>query len=366
MKIGYLLFDTETKLCGINRLAKGFLRELADDKEVDINILGYDYYNIHNFPSKPALYSNNDSANRLCELKVQLDASDYQIAHSFFYPLPKCDKMKTIITINDLIALVNMEWFTNGEKRRILYDKYIREGAENADCIIAISEYTKKDIVNIFDISPEKIKVVYSGLYQTYPSLDESKWNFVKTKFLITKPFVLSICTIEPRKNLLSLIKAYENMRTRNRELDYQLVLVGRRGWKNERIYEHAANSPFTEDIIFTDYINDEELELLYANAMAFAYVSLYEGFGLPIIEAMAKGNAVLTSNVTSLPEVGGDAVCYCDPLEIESIEAGLEKIITDEQYRSQLQEKALERVKLFSYKNMVRNTIDIYKSLLN
>lgn len=365
MKLGYLLYDTEVNLCGINRLMKGYLKEIANNSLIDASILGYDYFQFNLFKCLPAIYENLDVGNRLRELKTQIEYNNYDIVHSFFYPLPKCDKTKTVLTVHDLIALVNEEWFNSNEKRKVLYEQYLKRACKEVDCIIAISECTKRDIVKFYDVNPDKIKVVYNGLYQILQYPNQDSWDNAKTKFSIKKPYILSICTIEPRKNLLALIKAYEKLRDERKDIDIQLLLVGRRGWKNEAIYQHADKSKYCKDIIFTDYVSDEELELLYANTLLFAYVSLYEGFGLPIIEAMAKGDAVLTSNVTSLPEVGGDAVCYCDPYDIDSIKDGLERIICDDAFRVSLQKKAIQRANLFTYEKMVTQTMEIYNSLL-
>ena len=135
-------------------------------------------------------------------------------------------------------------------------------------------------------------------------------------------------------------------------------------GWKYESLLRKVEEGPYRKDIILTGYVSDEELSALYQSALCFAYISYYEGFGLPILEAMACGKAVLSSDKSSMPEVGGDAVCYCDPYDMESIVEGLDKLVEDEQYRKRLEGKAKVRAERFSYKKAAEEIYDLYKEL--
>lgn len=365
MKIGYVLYDTEKKPCGISRLTKGCLEEIRNCQQLNLSILGYNYLGLDGYRSIPVLYRNRDTVNRNKEIRVLAKIFGVDLIHSFYFPLPAMKDVIKILTIHDLAALVNINWFPNEESMKILYDLHLRQGAKDADIILADSEHTRSDIVQYYDVSPQKVKVVYPGLYsRRYAEhiVDELQ---VLRKYRIDKDYILSICTVEPRKNLLSLIKAYEVLRDKKPEYDIKLVLVGKRGWKNDNIYSLSAASKYSLDIIFTEYIEDYELDILYKKALLFAYISYYEGFGLPILEAMSKGAAVLASETSSMPEVGGAAVRYCDPYEIDSIVYQLDCLIYDTDLRNELKKKAVVQAKKFSYKKMASETIKIYSEMV-
>lgn len=365
MKVGYVLYEAEKNICGINRLAKGCIGEIQKDLRLNLNILGYDYLKLDNCDQIPSLYQNNNLYGRSDEIKILAEILGLDIIHSFYFPLPKCKNIKTIITIHDLAALVNISWFSDEIRTMAFYGDYLKNGADNANCILADSQYTKSDIVKYYNINPEKIKVIYPGLYNTKCIDYRKDENQVLQKYKIDKDYILSICTVEPRKNLVSLIRAYEILRDRRHDYNMQLVLTGRKGWKNVEIYRISAQSKYASDIIFTDYVEDYELDVLYNNALLFVYISYYEGFGLPILEAMAKGVAVLSSNTTSMPEVGGDAVCYCNPYDMDSIVYQMDRMVYDEKLRGELKGNALLRARQFSYIRMSEETIKVYEELL-
>lgn len=366
MKIGYVLTETDKKPCGINRFIIECLKEMKKMPQLDIGILGYDYFNYDKCTYFPALYYEGNLKNRYKEITVLAEAVRFDIIHSFYYPLPKIKNIKTIITIHDLIPLINTEWFPDGEKIREYYDCGLRYGANTADCVLAVSEHTKSDIIKYYNIEPNKIKVVYPGLYVTEHAEKQIKDDEILQKYGINRNYILSICTIEPRKNLISLIKAYELLRDKRPDYDMDLVLVGRNGWVNTDIYSVSAQSKYSSDIIFTGYVENYELDILYKNALLFAYISYYEGFGLPILEAMAKGTVVLSSDTSSMPEVGGEAVCYCNPYDMESIVNQLDNLLYDEKLRIEMKARALIQADKFSYKKLVNETIEIYNELLN
>ena len=162
---------------------------------------------------------------------------------------------------------------------------------------------------------------------------------------------MLSICTLQPRKNLISLINAYEVYRDKNKESGIKLVLTGQLGWKFDNIIRRINQSKYKEDIILTGYVEENEMAALYKGALVFAYISYFEGFGMPVLEALHYGKAVLTSNTTSMPEVGGEAAFYCDPYDLESIYTSLECLLENKECRENLQEKAVSQAEKFSYR---------------
>lgn len=365
MKVGYVLYETEKKICGISRLIKGCISEIQKNTSLDFNILGYNYLNIEGCRQFPALYRNSDISNRYNEIKVLAEILGLDLVHSFYFPLPKLTDIKTIITIHDLAALVNIDWFSDEKNTMRFYGSYLKDGAVNADCILADSKHTKSDIVKYYAIDPEKIKVVYPGLYNSKSVTTKKDESCILQKYKIDKEYILSICTVEPRKNLVSLIRAFEILRDKRPGYDLKLVLTGRRGWKNAEIYTISAQSRYAPDIVFTDYIEDNELDILYKNSLLFVYISYYEGFGLPILEAMSRGAAVLSSKTSSMPEVGGDAVCYCDPYDLDSIVEQMDRLLYDQNLRNELRDKAILRADCFSYRKMSEETIKIYEELI-
>ena len=245
------------------------------------------------------------------------------------------------------------------------FDVRLRKSCEIADMICSVSQNTKKDIVEYFNIPEEKIRVVYPGCYLPYKGrLDkEFSENDVMKKYgLVNREFILSVCTIEPRKNLKGLIEAFKIFKEHNRESPIKLVLCGRLGWDNtfSAFYEGFPEK-FKADVVLTGYVSDADLDVLYENALAFAYVSFYEGFGSPILEALQRKKAVICSNISSMPEVGGDAVLYCNPYNVESIFEDMERLANDSELVASLEKKAFLQASKFSYKKMAREMVDIY-----
>jgi glycosyltransferase involved in cell wall biosynthesis len=185
----------------------------------------------------------------------------------------------------------------------------------------------------------------------------------IKRKYGISKKYILFVGTIEPRKNLLRLLSAFEKLKNKFKE--YQLVIVGQIGWMTEKFFEKLKNLPenVKRDIILTGYIPREDMVFLYNGCELFIYPSLYEGFGIPVLEAMSCGVPVITSNVSSLPEVGGDACVYVNPYDEEDILYKMEKVLSSEELKNEMSKKGLERAKLFSWEKTAEKTLKVYKN---
>lgn len=204
-----------------------------------------------------------------------------------------------------------------------------KSSCRNANKIIAISEATKKDVIEIFDIPSNKVIVSYCGGTQ---SMDDTKYDkTIKNPDLASDvPFLLFISTIEPRKNVITIVKAYELYRKNHPDELLKLILAGKKGWKCEDVFEKIAKSPYRKDIVLPGFISAEEKIWLLQNAKAFLYPSLYEGFGIPILEAMNYDLPVITSRVSSLPEVGGNAVYYIEqPTDAKELEQQISHVLS-------------------------------------
>lgn len=290
-----------------------------------------------------------------------LNGRNVDIIHSFIHPFSfeskKCGK---ILTIHDIRPIVHPEWAT--KVLREYFEGPIRQCAKNMDVIIADSEYSKKDVVECFGISENKIKVIYSGLYPENKFLGEGE--LVKKLNLSKDNYILSVSALDLNKNQIGLIKSYIIFKERHPDNDMKLVLVGPIR-DNEGIREVLShNQQIAKDIIYTGYVTDEELVWLYRNTYAFIYPSFFEGFGLPILEALSVGRAVICSNTTSMPEVGGDAVEYCNPYDLESIVSAMENVVLNETRKIELESKAMNQAAKFSYKKAARELMEIYKNM--
>lgn len=269
-------------------------------------------------------------------------------------------KIKFVLTIHDL-AIKKLK--TVGSfKNTIIQMLFLKKSIKNADKIIAISEATKKDIIEIFNIKPEKIQTIYNGtnINNEY-KVTEKEEQEIKEKFKIENtPYIFFISTIEPRKNIPTLIKAYNYVREKGTNL--KLIIAGGLGWKYENVLKEIENSKYKEDINLPGYISKEEKQYLLKNTKALVYPSLYEGFGLPILEAMANEAVVITSNVSSLPEVGGNvAYYYEDVLDYKLLgEKILEVINIKTEEKEERIKQGLEQVKKFTWEKCAKETLDI------
>ena len=258
-----------------------------------------------------------------------------------------------IITIFDLSFLRNPRWFL---RSFYLYYKFlIPRIAREASKIITISEFSKKEIMCLLNVPEDKIHVIYCAISENVINLSSPE---VYSKYA---NYILSVSSLDPRKNFKNLIMAYNRLKLS----ETRLVIVGS---ENKVFADSKLRNIIntSKDIIFTGYVSDEELAVLYKNAKLFVYPSLYEGFGLPPLEGMACGCPVVVSNAASLPEVCGDAAYYVDPYDIDDIAKGIYEVLTDDKLQHELRQKGLERVKLFSWKESAEKLLSVIQEVLD
>jgi glycosyltransferase involved in cell wall biosynthesis len=240
----------------------------------------------------------------------------------------------SLAVIHDLNFFHNPDWV---DKLPMMYYNYFfPKFIRKAKRIATVSEYSKKDIVTRFNISENLIDVVYNGASEYFHPLNEIEKHNTRQKFSHGKPYFLFLGLVHPRKNLTNIIYAYNEFRKNSSDVINLLVVGSTRYWTEDT---HLAyeKSPYRDNIIFAGRMVNTELNAVVASALALVYASLFEGFGIPILEAMRCDTPVITSNTTSMPEVGGDAVCYVDPYSISSIRDALTKIGSDDMYRKNL-----------------------------
>ena len=274
--------------------------------------------------------------------------------------------IKSVVTIHDLTL-----WFYPGRKNRSLFTKWIyryviTKSCQNASRIIAVSEGTKRDIIKYLGVDPDRIDVIYEGVaprirYQA----DSSRIEMIKAKYGITAPFFLYVGQWRTHKNLVRLIRAFAILRRRY-NLDHQLVLIGQRDKRSPEIPATIKQLGLQDAVITTGYVSDSTLPDFYSAAEAFVFPSLYEGFGLPPLEAMTQGTPVISSNVSVMPEILGNAALYFDPLDIEDIAAKLHQFATSYKLKHELKERAETQVRKYSFAKMARETLAVYRKVLD
>lgn len=292
-----------------------------------------------------------------------------------FFIEPK-KNTKSIVTIHDFSF-----WdvpYTHKKSLINVMDNELEKSVNISDKIICDSNFTKQRLLHYFpNVSESKVKVIYLGANDKNMSLStllqldkennkENENNIFLQKYnLKSKGYILSVGTIEPRKNILTLINAFLQL-PNTLQNSFPLVIVGKRGWLNDKIFEKINALEQQQKLYFLNYVSDEDLIRLYANAKVFCYPSIYEGFGLPPLEAMASGIPVITSNSSSLPEVVGDGVLMHDSLDDLQLKQYLSNVLTDEELHKNLSEYSLNRSKLFSWKKTAEQTLQVYKEAYN
>jgi glycosyltransferase involved in cell wall biosynthesis len=240
------------------------------------------------------------------------------------------------------------------------YQKNFPKFHRKADHIVAVSNFTKQDIVSTYDLDAERVTIGYNATPNGFEPLSEELKNEIRQELTKGKPYFIYVGSLHPRKNVVNLIKAFDIFKIEN-GCDHKLVLVGRMAWKNEELKKTYETTVHRDDIIFTGHISNEQLPRYLAAAEALTYVSVFEGFGIPILEGMSSGTPVITSNVSSMPEVAGDAALLIDPHDPKSIAGGMQEIISNKPLRQDLISKGIERAKTFSWDNTANH---IYKEL--
>lgn len=271
-------------------------------------------------------------------------------------------KMRTVITIHDIAFFDFPEYFT--VKNRVLLYLFSSYAIRSADKIITPSFNTKNDITRRFKVNEEKIVVAplayNKNIFKPVPENFDSRET--KEKYKIKGPYILYIGVLQPRKNIARLIRSFNVLKKKNK-IPHQLVLVGSPGWLFEDIFKEIAKSPFKKDIIQIGEVKWEELPKLLWAAEVFVLPSLYEGFGLPVLEALASGTPVITARNSSLPEVGGEAAEYIENAKSEKeIAEKILKVISNENLREEMRQKGFEEAKKFSWEKCAKNILQTIK----
>lgn len=351
---------------GISRYSHNLSDNLINNNS-NIDILCRDDV-LNEFTNKdqliPVNIKQNKSSDRI--IKEQLTNlklyKDYDLVHFLDYATPALYKGKKIATIHDMAMHTMKDKYTKGQ---ILTKKILLENTiKHADKLVCISEFTAKELMHYYpNIDSSRVEVVYNGFEYEEIELNSRDTKKILDKFNITKNYLLFVGTLSPHKNVERIVEAFDKVKKQG--YDYQLVICGKKGWLYEDIFRKVKHLNLESEVIFTDYVTDEELEVLYKNTELFVFPSLYEGFGFPPIEAMARKVPVLTSREGALSEVVGDAAVFCDAYNVEDISKKISQIINDKKLCESLIQRGVDRSKYFSWKNTWISMSNIYGKIL-
>ncbi|MBN1233528.1 MAG: glycosyltransferase family 4 protein [Candidatus Coatesbacteria bacterium] len=305
---------------------------------------------------------NSPSIRRLYEQLVfpfLIKKYNLDLLHSIDNVIPFLYSGNQVVTIHDVTLFNTPDRFT---KLKTLYLKnFVRRTVKKVDHIITISSSTKSDLIKYTNADESKITVIYESANHNPPC---SATN-LQTIYKVKKPYFIFIGTLEPGKNLMRMMRAFAQAR-KEANLPHKFVIVGGTGWKFEGILEEAKSLNLCDDIIFTKYVPLEDLTLLLKESFALLFASLYEGFGLPMVEAFEAGIPVLTSNISAMPEVAGNAALLVDPYDVNAIKEGIIRLARDADLRKSLIARGKERRKMFSWSQCAFETIKVYESFIN
>ena len=286
---------------------------------------------------------------------------DAELFHATEHLLLPLRSVPTILTVHDLIFRhlpmhhkpLN-RWYLN-----VTMPLYCRRATH----VIAVSECTRRDLIAAYDLPEDKVTVVHEAAAPRFRLQPPEAVSAVRSCYGLPDRYLLFVGTIEPRKNLAFLLSVFEAIRAAG--LSDGLVIVGRRGWLYDDFFARLEQSPVRDAVLFPGYVLDEDLPAVYSGAQGLVFPSVYEGFGLPVLEAMACGTPVVASNASSLPEIGGDAALYSDPLDVEGMTETVRRLLCDAELRELLRARGLERAAEFSWERAAAGTRAVYGRFL-
>lgn len=297
-------------------------------------------------------------------IPVELWTGKLSIFHATDFALPPTlPGTKTLLTVHDLSFVFAPETASPRLKRYL--DQIVPRSIRRADHVLADSLATKQDIVEVYGTVPEKITVLYSGVNPDFRQItDPDALNSVRQKYgLGNWPYLFTVGTVQPRKNYARLCEAIAQLKEFS---DVHLVIAGGKGWLDDNIYSTVERLQLKQRVHFIGFAADEDLPALYSAAVAVPYVSLYEGFGLPVLEAMACGAPVVAANCSSLPEVVGMAGVMVDPYDTDAIADGIRQVLDSSDFRAELQRRGSERARQFTWQRSAQELARVYGELLS
>jgi len=379
MRIGFDVSQTAENMAGCGYVADQLIKSLLDIDIKNFYLLYPVFYGYRHPDFKKATCVKKENARfmfqdkswkKLIPLWNELEEKqDFlgnpDIIHSNNYNCPAGVSAKVVMVIHDMAYLDCPEFTT--EANRVICFNGAFEASIYADYIIVPSDFTEERFLYHFPHYPkEKISKIYWGTRQGIKKLskEESSLSLKKMGIDNSSEFFLGVGTIEPRKNLSLLFEAYVELRKKYKDI-LPLYIAGGRGWNENSIYKEVKDHGIENKVKFLGYVTDEELSALYSNCYAFIYPSHYEGFGLPLLEAMSCGAPVITSNTSSIPEVCGDSAILINPESKEELCRAMETLLNDRNRREELSSRSIERASMFSWKKTAEKVLEVYEKLM-
>jgi glycosyltransferase involved in cell wall biosynthesis len=293
-------------------------------------------------------------------LWVEWASGPLDILHSPDFALPPVRRARTILTVHDLSFMRVPE--CSDPRLRAYLLRVVPASVRRADVVLADSESTRQDVIELLGVDPARVEVVYAGVEPRFQRVrDAQTLQAVRSRYQLPAHFILGVGTLQPRKNFERLIEGFSHARDAV-PAETHLVIAGGVGWLYESIYRRIEELGLQKAVHLPGYVTDEDLPALYSLADVFAFPSLYEGFGLPPLEAMACGTPVVCSNASSLPEVVGRAALTVDPLDVDALTDALRRALSDEPLRAELTQMGLTRARRFTWKQAASTLLDVYR----
>jgi glycosyltransferase involved in cell wall biosynthesis len=291
---------------------------------------------------------------------AHLVRDNIDLLHGPAYALPLICPTRSVVTIHDLSFFLYPQTFNRGNRLYLRLMTYL--AARRADAVIAVSEHTRQDVIRLLDVPADHVHAVPNGIDSVFRPLPEHEVQRFRAEHQLPKRFVLCISTIEPRKNLATLIRAYATLGN----TEHRLIIGGGRGWKYESIFALVDELGLRDRIWFPGFVRHSELPHWYNAADAFVFPSIYEGFGLPPLEAMACGTPVIASNASSLPEVVGSAGLLVDPTDVAALADAIHQVLRNPELAATMSAQGLTRADRFSWKASAERTAAVYERILD
>jgi glycosyltransferase involved in cell wall biosynthesis len=349
MKIAIDMSLAQGAPAGIGRYSASLTQAL---KVIDPN----DKYVLY---QKPLIFQRALWLQTWVPIKLLADKADLFHATNLIAPLfATCP---VVVTIHDLSSLLYPE--THSLAHRI-HMSLIPASAKKARKIIVPSLAVKKELEEHLVLQQDKIAVIHEGVGDEFRIIsDRAKLSYVRHKYGLPDKYILYVGTLEPRKNLEKLVEGFNLAKER---MDgHKMIIAGKKGWNYRAIFNKVAALKLEKEVLFLGYVPDEDLPAIYNLARVFVYPSLYEGFGLPILEAMACGTPVITSKASSLPEVAGDSAILIDPNDCKALAAAMEEIVSRPKLHNDLRVKGLDRSKKFTWSQCAKDTLEVYNDII-
>lgn len=288
-------------------------------------------------------------------------ASGVRLLHGMAFVAPQRSPCPTVVTVHDVSFVRYPQTFRRFN--RIYLTLFTRFSVNRAARVIAVSQYTKDELIRLWGIPEEKISVVANGLDSAFQPAQSTEVESYRQRRGLPQRYLFFLGTLEPRKNLVRLVRAYAASDAPKQGV--RLVIAGGKGWHYDQLFREVMSLGMQDDIVFPGFLPSDEIAWWYRAAEVFIYPSLYEGFGIPVLEAMACGTPVITTTSSSLPEVAGDAAILVEPTDEIALTEAMMQLLDDTNRRQTLRDRGLQRAAQFSWRRTAKETVSVYQTVL-